>query len=78
MANIVTLGAFIKKTGLLKSENIEKAITDLFSGKKPELVEINIKALKLGMEKCSRSKFANKECFFCKQVLTIQGWVFRR
>jgi 2-oxoglutarate ferredoxin oxidoreductase subunit gamma len=53
VANIVTLGAFIKKTGLLKSESIEKAIADLFSDKKPELVEINIKALKLGMEKCS-------------------------
>ena len=53
VANIVTLGAFIKKTKLLKRESIEKAIADLFSSKKPELVEINIKALRMGMEMCS-------------------------
>lgn len=53
VANIVTLGAFINKTKLLKIESIEKAIKDLFSGKKPELVKINIKALKMGIEMCS-------------------------
>ena len=53
VANIVTLGAFIKKTSLLNLESIEKAIEELFSEKKPELVEINKKALQKGAELCS-------------------------
>jgi len=48
VANIVALGAFIAKTKLLAAASIEQAISDLFSLKKPEVVEINVKALRLG------------------------------
>ena len=53
VTNIVTLGALIKKTAMLKMESIEKAIEELFSEKKPELIEINKKALQKGAEQCS-------------------------
>ena len=48
VANIVALGAFIAKTKLLAAASIEQAISDLFSLKKPEVIEINVKALRLG------------------------------
>ena len=51
VANIVILGAFIKHTGLLKLESIEQALRDLFGAKKPEMVELNIKALHAGAER---------------------------
>ena len=47
-ANIVALGALIKKTGILKIESLSKAIEELFASKKPDLVEINQSALKKG------------------------------
>jgi len=48
VANIVTLGAFIEKTNLLKIQSVRRAIEDLFSEKKPGLIEINKKALAEG------------------------------
>ena len=45
VANIVALGAFIEKTKLLEAASLSKALEDLFSSKKAELVEINKKAL---------------------------------
>ena len=50
VANIVALGAFVKTTKLLKVESINKAIKDLFSTKKAELVDINLKAFAMGLE----------------------------
>ncbi len=52
VANIVSLGALIKKSGLLKAESVTQAIEDLFSSKKPELVDINKKALQQGADNC--------------------------
>ena len=49
VANIVALGAFIRKTNLLQTASIEQAIADLFSGKKASLVELNIRAMAEGM-----------------------------
>jgi len=51
VANIVILGAFIKHTGLLKMESVEQGLRELFGAKKPELVELNIKALHAGAER---------------------------
>jgi 2-oxoglutarate ferredoxin oxidoreductase subunit gamma len=48
VANIVAVGAFAKKTKLLKTKNIAKAIEDLFATKKSALIAINKKALKAG------------------------------
>ena len=55
VANIVTLGAFIRKTGLLKITSMEKAIEDLFSKKKVSLIEINQKALRQGAGQIKRA-----------------------
>ncbi len=52
VANIVSLGAFIKKSGLLKTESVMQAIEDLFLSKKPKLVEINKKAFQEGADNC--------------------------
>lgn len=51
VANMVSVGAFIKHTNLLKMASIEQAIRDLFSHKNPKLVEINHKALHIGAER---------------------------
>jgi 2-oxoglutarate ferredoxin oxidoreductase subunit gamma len=49
VANIVALGAFIKKTNLLKPTSVQQAIADLFTTKKAELIELNLRALAEGM-----------------------------
>lgn len=48
VANIVAIGALIEKTNLLKIKSITRAIEDIFSNKKAELIEINKKALNEG------------------------------
>lgn len=54
VANVVALGAFISKTGILKMESIASAIEDLFARKKAALIAINKKALQEGMKAASR------------------------
>lgn len=49
--NIVILGAFIEHTRLLKPESIQQAITDLFSGKNPKYVPLNLKAFEAGRQR---------------------------
>ena len=51
VANIVSVGAFIKHTNLLKMTSIEQAVSDLFMHKDPKLVELNHKALHAGAER---------------------------
>jgi 2-oxoglutarate ferredoxin oxidoreductase subunit gamma len=53
VANIVALGAFVKKTGLFKLESIAQAIDELFSEKKAAMAQINKQALLTGFEHCS-------------------------
>jgi len=50
VANIVALGAFIDYTRLVSMDSIRRAIEDLFSAKKPKMVELNLKALGVGAE----------------------------
>ena len=52
VANIVSFGAFIKKSALLKTESVMQAIEELFLSKKPKLVEINKKAFQQGAANC--------------------------
>jgi 2-oxoglutarate ferredoxin oxidoreductase subunit gamma len=47
-ANIVILGAFIEHTMLLRPESVRQAITDLFSGKNPKYVPLNLEAFEAG------------------------------
>ena len=50
VANVVALGAFIAKTGILKTKSIEKSIEQLFAKKKAVLITINKKALVEGIK----------------------------
>ncbi len=48
-ANMVMIGAFIQKTGVVKIDSVEKALEDIFSEKK-KLIDINKAALAKGYE----------------------------
>jgi 2-oxoglutarate ferredoxin oxidoreductase subunit gamma len=63
VANVVALGAFIAKTGILQTESVEAAIVQLFSKKKAALITINQKALLEGMKAVTVKK---KRGFFKK------------
>ena len=49
-ANMVALGAYVKKSGVVKSETIFKALEKALTGPKQKLLDINKKALKQGAE----------------------------
>ncbi|MCX5783249.1 MAG: 2-oxoacid:acceptor oxidoreductase family protein [Elusimicrobia bacterium] len=50
VANIVALGAFAAITKALSIDDIAKALPKVYKRAKPEMIEINIKALKRGAE----------------------------
>lgn len=50
MANVILLGKMIKETGLGDEATIEKTVKKVVPPKKANLIEANLKALKLGME----------------------------
>lgn len=50
VANMVVLGAYIGKTKCVSLESIEKAFKKKLTGKKAKLIDLNIKAVKKGME----------------------------
>ena len=43
------LGAYVAATGALKPDTIRKMITEMFTGPKAKLVDLNFKALDEGM-----------------------------
>jgi 2-oxoglutarate ferredoxin oxidoreductase subunit gamma len=47
-ANMAALGAFIGHTKLLRMENIERGMRELFGGKNPVMIETNLRALHEG------------------------------
>lgn len=49
MANVILLGKMIKETGLGDETTIEKTVKKVVPPKKANLIEANIRALKLGM-----------------------------
>lgn len=49
LANMIILGLFVKHSGVIPSENIEKAMQKVVSAKKKELYDLNMKALSIGM-----------------------------
>ncbi|MBA7589787.1 Pyruvate synthase subunit PorC [subsurface metagenome] len=49
-ANMVALGAYVKKSGVVKLETIFKALEKALTGPKQKLLDINKKALKQGAE----------------------------
>jgi 2-oxoglutarate ferredoxin oxidoreductase subunit gamma len=44
VANIIMLGAFVRKTGIVSSANVEKVIRDIFGTKKAEMLDLELKA----------------------------------
>ena len=50
VANMIMLGAFIKKFGLVSLETTFRAIKDIFSNRNPTIIEMNKSALSLGYE----------------------------
>lgn len=50
VANMVILGAYVEKTEIISMESIEKAFERKLTGKKAKLIDMNIKAVKAGME----------------------------
>lgn len=50
VTNVVVIGAFVKCSGILKAEEVSKAL-DIKLGKKPEFIEMNRKAFQAGMGK---------------------------
>lgn len=49
VGNMVMLGAYVAKTGLLKPETIETMIARMFAGPKAKFVPLNIEAFRRGM-----------------------------
>jgi len=49
VGNMVMLGAYVAATGALKPDTIRKMITEMFTGPKAKLVDLNFKALDEGM-----------------------------
>jgi len=50
VANMVALGAYIKKSGVLKLKTIFKALEKTLAGRNQKLIDLNKKALKQGEE----------------------------
>lgn len=50
IANMVALGAFAGLTGAVSVDTISKALTKVFKRAKPEIIELNVKALRKGAE----------------------------
>ena len=50
LANMVMVGKILKETGIFSYELMEKVMPKLVSAKRPQMVETNLKAIRLGME----------------------------
>ncbi len=50
VANMVMLGAFIKKSGLVLLETMNRVLKDTFSSKNPAIIKLNKQALQLGFD----------------------------
>lgn len=49
MANIILLGKLIKETNLASMDVIKKALTKVIPPKKADMIELNLKAIQIGM-----------------------------
>lgn len=50
VTNMVMLGAFIKRSGLVSLETINRVLKDTFSSRNPEIIKLNRSALLLGYD----------------------------
>jgi len=49
VANMVMLAGFIKETDLFTLDDITQVLEKRFAGKRPELIPLNIEAIRLGL-----------------------------
>lgn len=49
LANMIIIGKMIKETGVISLDNVETLVKKVVSAKRPNLIELNLKALKLGL-----------------------------
>ncbi|MBE6672140.1 MAG: 2-oxoacid:ferredoxin oxidoreductase subunit gamma [Ruminococcaceae bacterium] len=50
LANMIILGKVIKETSVIPFENVERALRKVISAKRADMLDINMKALKLGYD----------------------------
>ncbi len=50
LANMIILGKVIKETGVIPFENVERALKKVISAKRADMLEVNMKALKMGYD----------------------------
>lgn len=50
LANMIILGKVIKETGVMPLENVERTLKKVVSAKRQNLIDANIKAIKLGYD----------------------------
>ena len=50
LANMIILGKVIKETGVMPLENVERTLRKVISAKRADMLEINMKAIKLGYD----------------------------
>lgn len=50
MANIILLGKFLKETGIISLDTLKKAFEKVIPSKKAHLIDVNLKAIEIGMQ----------------------------
>jgi 2-oxoglutarate ferredoxin oxidoreductase subunit gamma len=50
LANMIILGAIVKKTGCVSPEIVEKSLRETISARKAALLDLNLKAVEMGMK----------------------------
>ena len=55
VANMVMLGAYLQASGIFEPEALEKVFKDKFTGKKAELLDLNMRALRRGMKEIEKA-----------------------
>ena len=50
LANMIILGKVIKETGVIPFENVERTLKKVISAKRADMLDINMKALKMGYD----------------------------
>ena len=50
LANMIILGKVIKETGVMPLENVERTLKKVISAKRADMLELNLKAIKIGYD----------------------------
>ena len=50
LANMIMIGLFVKKSGIMTFDKVESTMAKLISGKKANMLDFNMKAVKIGYD----------------------------